>query len=195
MGRLRISDIAREENNGDPHNPLSAISPARDIFAGEDKALLLANYYMGSREQWSSRPNDARGHDCMSALYDYQNSIVGKFESDELSPWLEGFFNSTETHEAENLLQGAGEIKRKRQRNQEQEQGKRTSKQQNYDDLFQVGDEVMYMYKKKMYKCVIVSSNCKGGYDVKCEDDSWEYNLKAHDMILLSGREENFCIE
>ena len=39
---------------------------------------------------------------------------------------------------------------------------------------------------------MIVSSNCKGGCDVKCENESWEYeyNLKAHDMILLSGSEE-----
>lgn len=115
LHRLRLPDVVQEENNGDPHNPLSAICPARDIFAGEDKALLLANHYMGSREQWSSRPNDARGLECMSALYDYQNSIVGKFESDELSPWLEGFLNSTGSHEAKELLRGAGEVKMKKE--------------------------------------------------------------------------------
>ena len=195
LHRLRLSDVVQEGNKGDPHNPLSAICPASGIFAGEDKALLLANHYMGSREQWNSRSNDARGPECRRLLYDYQNGIVGKFESGEVSPWLEGFFNSTGTAEAKNLLQGVGEIKMKRQ--QQLEQGNRTSKRQKCSDYFHVGDQVMYMYEGKKYKCMIVSSNCKGGCDVKCENESWkyEYNLKAHDMILLSGSEEQVLTE
>ena len=49
--------------------------------------------------------------------------------------------------EAKNLLQGVGEIKMKRQ--QQLEQGNRTSKRQKCSDYFHVGDQVMYMHKKK----------------------------------------------
>ena len=106
LARLRLADFEIEGNDGDPHLPLGAICDAEGRWVRENQALLVANHYMGTLEQWGSRKNDARGHSCLQDLFFYQNEIVGKNEVDsssDLSPWLSGFVGSVGVEEATRL--------------------------------------------------------------------------------------------
>lgn len=60
---LSLDDLEAEANEGggDPHFPLPNICAKGSIFLSERHAPLLANHYMGTREQWNFRSNDSRG--------------------------------------------------------------------------------------------------------------------------------------
>ena len=60
------------------------------------------------------------------------------------------------------------------------------SREPKYKETFKIGDRILYVYEDKWYIGTIMASNCKGGYDLRYDDDSWDYNLGVEDMILLS---------
>jgi len=193
LAALRLEDIDAEaaEGGGDPHIPLPNICAKGSIFLSERHAPLLANHYMGTKEQWNYRSNDSRGAECLRDLFDHQNNIVGKYYSDVLFPWLEGFVNSAGLEEASRLLEGVGELEPKPADTNVAADGKGTDAITHATPIenkspIRVGDRVQYFYDDYWYTCTVVASNCRGGYDVKCdEDDLWEYALRSDDLFLL----------
>jgi len=190
LRRLKLMDIIAEENYGDPHVPLPNICPKEDVFATEDEVILLANHYMGTAEQWNFRTNDARGSECMRRLHDHHNAIVGKNESNDVSSWLEGFIGSIGMDEAVLLLEGVGVVESMPDsENFEQfnnDDGSGEAGEQEYKEPFKIGERILYVYEDKWYIGTILASNCRGGYDVRYDDASWDYNLGVEEMILLS---------
>ena len=190
LRRLKLVDIIAEENYGDPHVPLPSICPKEDVFATEDEVILLANHYMGTAEQWNFRTNDARGSECMRRLHDHHNAIVGKYERNDVSSWLEGFIGSIGMDEAVLLLEGVGvvesvpNLEKIEQFNNDDGSGE--AGEQEYKEPFKIGERILYVYEDKWYIGTILASNCRGGYDVRCDDASWDYNLGVEEMILLS---------
>ena len=190
LRRLKLVDIIAEENYGDPHVPLPIICPKEDVFATEDEVILLANHYMGTAEQWNFRTNDARGSECMRRLYDHYNAIVGKYESNDVSSWLEGFIGSIGMDEAVLLLEGVGvvesvpNLEKIEQFNNDDGSGE--AGEQEYKEPFKIGERILYVYEDKWYIGTILASNCRGGYDVRYDDAPWDYNLGVEEMILLS---------
>jgi hypothetical protein len=60
LGRLRLTDLFHPDNSGNPHRPLDAICP-KDVYLTKEDTPLVANHYMGTREQWLYRVGDKRG--------------------------------------------------------------------------------------------------------------------------------------
>ena len=58
--------------------------------------------------------------------------------------------------------------------------------EQEYKEPFKIGERILYVYEDKWYIGTILASNCRGGYDVRYDDASWDYNLGVEEMILLS---------
>ena len=185
LAALSLEDLEAEANEGggDPHFPLPNICAKGSIFLSERHAPLLANHYMGTREQWNFRSNDSRGAECLRDLFDHQNNIVGKYHSDEVVPWLEGFVNSTGLEEASRLLEGVGELESFSEDDEKRNFALALPKEK---EMIRVGDRVKYNHRGDWYHCTVMASNCRGGYDVKCdENDFWEYALRSDDLFLI----------
>ena len=184
LAALSLEDLEAEANEGggDPHFPLPNICAKGSIFLSERHAPLIANHYMGTREQWNFRSNDSRGAECLRDLFDHQNNIVGKHHSDDVVPWLEGFVNSTGMEEATRLLEGVGELEPV----EHEERRNFALALPKEKEVIKVGDRVKYNYKDKWYTCTVMASNCRGGYDIKCDEDGfWEYALRFDDLFLI----------
>jgi hypothetical protein len=184
LAALSLEDLEAEANEGggDPHLPLPNICAEGGMFLGERRAPLLANHYMGTREQWNYRSNDSRGAECIRDLFDHQNNIVGKYHSNDVVPWLEGFVSSTGLEKASRLLEGAGELEPKADGGN----NSASALSKDNDSPIRVGDRVQYFYEDDWHTCTVMASNCRGGYDIKCdENDFWGYALRFDDLFLL----------
>lgn len=68
LGRLQLQDLDHPKNNGNPHNPLGSICPP-DVYLPLEDTPLMANHYMGTKEQWLYRVGDKRGkYMCLNAM-------------------------------------------------------------------------------------------------------------------------------
>mmetsp|Transcript_18631 Transcript_18631/g.40344 ORF Transcript_18631/g.40344 Transcript_18631/m.40344 type:complete len:500 (+) Transcript_18631:53-1552(+) len=147
LSRLRLIDIDRPDNSGNPHRPLAFCS-RKNIYLDEQRTPFVVHHYMGTEEQWFHRSSDKRGTGFRKARYEDFNSKVGVAETDAIRPWLKGFVDTMGKELASRLLSGVGSL--------EVLPGKVGSPidvpiafQQ--DDAYQVGDIVQANYKGDGY--------------------------------------------
>lgn len=110
LKRLRIQDLYHENIEGNPHRPLESLCSDYDAFVPEDKVALVAHHYLGTIEQWTYRVTDNRGAGYRIARYKDMNDLIGRKQSDDLRPWLQGFVNSVGENEALALLKDVGRL-------------------------------------------------------------------------------------
>lgn len=60
LSRLRLIDIDRPDNSGNPHRPLAFCS-RKNIYLDEQRTPFVVHHYMGTEEQWFHRSSDKRG--------------------------------------------------------------------------------------------------------------------------------------
>ena len=103
---------------------------------------------------------------------------------------MEGFIRSIGMEEAVLLLEGVGVVEsvlnlgKIEQFNNDDGSGE--AGEQEYKEPFKIGERILYVYEDKWYIGTILASNCRGGYDVRYDDASWDYNLGVEEMVLLS---------
>ena len=120
----------------------------------------------------------------MQRLFDHQNKITGKYDGRDIISWLGGFIDNVGVEEAARLLQDVGKVESLTYAYEFK--GDSVINESKFTESFSVGDRIVYIFENKWYTATVMASNCRGGYDVMCDDGSWDYNLSADVMILLS---------